>query len=92
MTAQFKQTKTPRLEIVVQITETTAPGATARSWEVHDVERNRGFLISLAKPPASADEAAVFRAIGTAIERALQTPPEKIPGQVYPLELNAGDF
>src|SRR5262245_24862912 len=36
--------KTPKLGVVLQLTEMPAPDAAAgRSWEIHDIERNRGF-------------------------------------------------
>ncbi len=92
MTSLFKQTKTPRLEVVIQITEIAADRE-GRTFEVHDVERNRGFRITLpAALAAGASEADVERAIGVAIERALQTPPEKLPGQVYPVDLTRDDL
>ncbi|MGE0455915.1 MAG: hypothetical protein AB7O37_19540 [Vicinamibacteria bacterium] len=93
MTSLFKQTKTPRLEVVIQITEIAADREKVRTFEVHDVERNRGFRITLpAALAAGASEADVERAIGVAIERALQTPPEKLPGQVYPVDLTRDDL
>jgi hypothetical protein len=75
--------KTPKLQIVLQLTEVKA--AQGRLWEVHDIERSRGFRVSLpgvsnAASPADDD---VDKALGLAIERALVTPPEKVPGTLY---------
>lgn len=92
MTAVFKQLKSPRLSIVLQLTESTAPDADPRVWEVHDIERNRGFKVTLASGAArGAGEAQIEKAIGLAVERALTTPPEKIAGALYDVEVTAGD-
>ena len=73
--------KTPKLQIVLQLTEVGSPEG--RLWEVHDIERNRGFRVILpgAAKGAAADN--VDKALGLAIERALLTPPEKVSGQLY---------
>ena len=93
LTSLFKQTKTPRLEVVIQITEVGADHDGGRTFEVHDVERNRGFRITLpATLAAGASEADVERAIGVAVERALQTPPEKVSGEVYPVDITRDDL
>lgn len=93
LTSLFKQTKTPRLEVVIQITEVGADHDGSRTFEVHDVERNRGFRITLPAALASGVSTAdVERAIGVAVERALQTPPEKVPGEVYPVEITRDDL
>jgi len=92
MTAVFKQLKSPKLSVVLQLTETTAPGADPRVWEVHDVERNRGFKVTLAARAGRAEEAQIESAIGLAVERALTTPPEKVAGRMYDVEVTAGDL
>jgi hypothetical protein len=92
MTAVFKQLKSPTLSIVLQLTERTAPGAEPRVWEVHDVERNRGFKVTLSSRTGSAGEAQIEAAIGLAVERALTTPPEKVAGVLYDVEVSAGEL
>jgi hypothetical protein len=95
--------KTPKLGVVLQITEIVPSGIAGRAWEVHDVERNRGFRVTLTDPsstgrPATAaparepSEEAIERAIGVAIERALVSPPEKIPGTLYHVEVTPRDL
>ena len=86
-----RQTKSPHLEIALQITETTEPGAETRTWEVHDVERSRGFAVTLAGGHGVGQER-IDVAIGLAIERALVTPPEKLAGETYPLAVTAQDL
>ena len=82
--------KTPKLSIVLQLTEVA--GADGRTWEVHDVERNRGFRVSLPKGVADRrDEGVVDKALGAAIERALVTPPEKVAGPLYDVTITADD-
>jgi len=74
--------KTPTLQIVLQLTEVAS--AQGRLWEVHDIERNRGFRVSL---PGAAKGTGVDndvdKALGLAIEKALVTPPEKVAGKLY---------
>lgn len=96
--------KTPKLAIVLQVSETTAPGMDGRAWEVHDIERNRGFRVTLVgrsqteTPPGrspigrpfSQDE--VDAAMGLAIERALATPPEKVGGTLYDVPVSSEDL
>jgi hypothetical protein len=96
--------KTPKLSIVLQITEASVPGVDERTWEIHDVERNRGFRVTLAsrtlheKPKGRASQKRSFTeteiegAIGLAVERALVTPPEKVGGQLYDLPLTSQDL
>jgi hypothetical protein len=95
--------KTPTLGVVLQITEIVPSGIDGRAWEVHDVERNRGFRVTLTDPsstgrPATAAlarearEEAIERAIGVAVERALVSPPEKIPGTLYHVEVTPQDL
>ncbi len=92
MTAVFKQLKSPRLSIVLQLTERTAPDADPRVWEVHDIERNRGFKVTLPAGLAGrAGESQIEKAISLAVERALTTPPEKVAGSLYDVEVTAGD-
>jgi hypothetical protein len=96
--------KSPKLSVVLQVTETTTADTDGRSWEVHDVERSRGFLVTLSRrtltePPAGRasigrpfTDAEVDGAMGLAIERALVTPPEKVPGPLYDVPVEAGDL
>jgi rSAM/selenodomain-associated transferase 1 len=90
--------KTPKLGVVLQITEIVPSGIDGRAWEVHDVERSRGFRVTLtdassakgsvtAASGGEAPDEAIERAIGVAIERALESPPEKTPGTLYHVEL-----
>jgi hypothetical protein len=87
--------KTPKLGVVLQITEMAARDATTdRRWEIHDIERNRGFrvtlpLSTLAEPRA---EREIEGAIGIAVERALLSPPEKVSGSMYDLEVASRDL
>jgi hypothetical protein len=86
-------TKSPNLGVIFQLTELERAEGGDRTWEVHDVERQRGFRVTLAakefraKPPGTGQrswtEAEVERSILVALERALQVPPEKLPGEVY---------
>ena len=96
--------KTPKLGVVLQITELGPPHDAGRLWEVHDIERNRGFRVTLpvailgepATGPKTRDrgpvEAEIEGAIGIAIERALLTPPEKVSGRMYDLEVASRDL
>jgi len=93
--------KTPKLHVVVQITEIVPSGIEGRAWEVHDVERNRGFRVTLnqralegtrSKPADEVREQAIEDAIGLAVERALQTPPEKVSGILYEVEVTSKDL
>lgn len=100
----FKQVRSPKLEIVLQVTEATQPGMDGRRWEVHDVERNRGFRVSLTgrsskevpegKTPLgrAPTEDEIADAIGLAIERALVTPPEKVSGTLYDVDVTSHDL
>jgi hypothetical protein len=99
----FKQMKTAKLGIVLQLTEITARGKD-RQWEIHDVERNRGFRVTLParaleevpsgeKPHAgswSPDE--IEGAIGLAIERFLTSSPELLPGPKYEVEVQSREL
>lgn len=96
--------KTPKLEIQIQLTETTASEAGGRAWEVHDVERNRGFLVRLSgrslregAPGGESlhrtfSESEIEGGLGLAIERALTTPPEKVPGTLYDVSVTRQDL
>lgn len=96
--------KSPKLSVVLQVTETTTAATDGRSWEVHDVERSRGFLVtltrrSLSETPAGKapigrafSDAEIDGAMGLAIERALVTPPEKVPGPLYDVPVEASDL
>jgi hypothetical protein len=95
--------KSPKLNIVLQITETTS-GADGRGWEVHDIERNRGFRVTLSGRALSAapagraplgrsfTDAEIDGALGLAIERALVTPPEKVAGTLYDVSIESQDL
>ena len=92
--SDFKQFKTPKLSVVLQVTETTEPGMDGRRWEVHDVERGRSFRATLkarelqaSKTGRSFAEAEIETALGFAIEEALVSPPEKQPGETYDVEI-----
>ena len=96
--------KTPKLQVVLQVTETTSPETDGRSWEVHDVERNRGFRVRLTTaslsvtPPGHQPLGRPFTgeeidgALGLAIERALVTPPEKVAGPIYDVSVGSQDL
>jgi hypothetical protein len=97
----FKLTKSAKVGIALQITEvgTTADG---RVWEVHDVERNRGFRVTLAPrtldevPPGEKrrawSEADIEGAVGLAVERTLLTPGEKVAGPLYDVAVSSEDL
>jgi hypothetical protein len=96
--------KSPKLNVVLQVTETTSAGADGRTWEVHDIERSRGFRValsgrSLTGTPAGRTpigraftDAEIDGALGLAIERALVTPPEKVAGSLYDLSVESHDL
>jgi len=96
--------KSPKLNIVLQRTEITPSGVDGRAWEVYEVERNRGFRITLSEatlretpagiPPLDGppNEDEIHTAIGLAIERALVTPPEKIGGTRYDVPVTSQDL
>jgi hypothetical protein len=96
--------KSPKLSVVLQVTEITTADTDGRSWEIHDVERSRGFLVTLTRRSLTAtpagrapigrafSEAEIDGAIGLAIERALVTPPEKVPGPLYDVPVEATDL
>lgn len=82
--------KTPKLSIVLQLTEVAADQG--RTWEVHDIERNRGFRVNLPKGlEAKTHDDAIDKALGVAIERALVTPPEKVAGPLYDVTITSDD-
>jgi hypothetical protein len=100
----FKQMKTAKLGIVVQVTE-IHPGKSAdRLFEVHDVERNRGFRVSVPaqtlrekppnekKSPLNWSDADVEGAIGLAIERFLRASPELLAGPKYEVQVTAEEL
>jgi hypothetical protein len=101
---QSKFLTTPKLEIQIQLTETTAPEAGGRAWEVHDVERNRGFFVRLSgrslgetgpgREPLNRpfSESDIEGGLGLAIERALTTPPEKVAGTLYDVSVTSQDL
>ncbi len=95
--------KTPKLSIVLQLTEAPSSGGDDRTWEVHDIERNRGFRVtlshrSLEQAAPAAGRARRFTddeidaALGLAIERALVTPPEKVAGTLYDVPIAHDDL
>jgi len=99
-----KLTKSPNLAVIFQITEVTTAEAEERLFEVHDVERGRGFRVTLAareleatpagakprKHPWSDDE--VEATILLALERDLQEPPPKVAGETYALTVTSEDL
>jgi hypothetical protein len=100
----FKQMKTAKLGIALQLTEITASERDRRLWEVHDVERNRGFRVTLPgraleetptggtphKGPWSPDD--IEGAIGLAIERFLTSSPELVAGPMYEVQVASSDL
>ena len=84
--------KTPKLGIVLQLTESTSQGMDGRTWEAHDVERNRGFKVTLAKGDQPFAEDEIEGGLGLAVERALLTPPEKVSGTLYDVALTSQDL
>jgi hypothetical protein len=96
--------KSPKLSVVLQVTETTSAATDGRAFEVHDVERNRGFRVTVPGrslrdvPPGKAPigrpftEAELDGALGLAIERALVTPPEKVAGTLYDVTVEGRDL
>jgi hypothetical protein len=100
----FKQMKTAKLGIALQLTEITAAESERRLWEVHDVERNRGFRVTLPATvlqetpkgqvphnrPWSPDD--VEGAIGLAIERFLTSSPELVAGPMYEVQVASSDL
>ena len=94
-----KLIKSPNLSIVLQLTQVSPPDPDGRGREVHDVERNRGFRVTLSgralkekSKGRELTETDIEGALGLAIERALVAPPEKMPGQVYDLALASQDL
>jgi hypothetical protein len=99
-------TKTPRLEIAIQLTEVPGDGSSdARLWEVHDVERNRGFRVQLSRATVEAarskgataarrswSDSEVEHAIGLAIERMLTSGGDKQAGVLYDVEVTPEDL
>jgi hypothetical protein len=99
----FKQMKTAKLGIALQLTEITA-SERGRLWEVHDVERNRGFRVTLPGPaleeapkagtphkgPWSPDD--IEGAIGLAIERFLTSSAELVAGPMYEVQVASQDL
>ena len=69
------------------------PGAgDPRVFEVHDVERNRVFRVMLPSRVGTPSDAQLHAAIGLAVERALLTPPEKVAGTLYDVEVTSADL
>lgn len=93
----FKQMKTAKLGIALQLTEMTEAAAEPRLWEVHDVERNRGFRVSLAdrtlrEVPRAWGAADIEGAIGLAVERFLTGSPELVAGPLYEVQVTDRDL
>jgi hypothetical protein len=93
----FKQLKTAKLGIVLQLTEMTAGNADQRLWEVHDVERNRGFRVSLASRTLTESKhswaiADIEGAIGVAVERFLTGSSELVAGPMYEVQVTGHDL
>src|SRR5262245_24401529 len=98
----FKQMKTAKLGIVLQVTEVHGQ-KDDRIWEVHDVERNRGFKVTLSAhalkdAPAgekarSWAEAEIQGGIGLAVERFLKASPELLAGgPLYEVQVTSRDL
>jgi len=97
-----KQMRTPKLGVVLQVTEVTQQGTEARSWVVHDVERNRGFKVNLTaaamgeapsgEKPRSWSEDDVQGAIGMAVERFLASSPQLVAGPLYDVQVTSRDL
>jgi hypothetical protein len=99
-----KQMKTAKLGIVLQLTEIASDNKDHRLWEVHDVERNRGFRVTLhsrtlAEPAAEGKKASkswstedVEGALGLAIERFLTSSPELVAGPLYEVQVASRDL
>ena len=100
--AGSKQMKTGKLGIVLQVTEVTQRGKDGRSWVVHDVERNRGFRVTLGVPALEETPAGekartwteddVEGALGLAIERFLLASPELVAGPLYDVQVTSRDL
>jgi hypothetical protein len=94
--------KSPNLGVIFQLTELERAEGGDRTWEVHDVERQRGFRVTLAAEELRAQaagtgqrpwaEAEVEQGILVALEKALQAPPEKLPGEVYEVAVTGVDL
>jgi hypothetical protein len=93
--------RTGKLGIVLQVTDVTQRGTDARSWVVHDVERNRGFRVVLSSAEMSAGPAGESRAwsedeihgaIGVAIERFLIGSAELVAGPLYDVQVTSRDL
>jgi hypothetical protein len=85
--------KTPKLSIVLQVTDHVGSESDGRAWIVHDIERNRGFRVVLpAALGVGASPGTIDGAMGLAIERALVTPPEKVAGPLYDVAIAGADF
>lgn len=94
--------KTPKVGIVLQVTEVAS--LQGRLWEVHDVERNRGFRVHLeaksleeapaGKPPLGRGftETEIDGALGLAVERMLLSPGEKTADVVYEVIVESQDL
>jgi hypothetical protein len=98
----FKQMKTAKLGIVLQVTEEGAGQKDDRAWVVHDVERNRGFKVTLSAralnetPPGEKSkkwaEGEIEGAIGLAIERFLTGSAELVAGPLYDVKVTSRDL
>ena len=100
----FKQMKTAKLGIVIQLTELPSGHKDHRLWEVHDVERNRGFRVtlvsrSLDEPPPGVKplgkiwaDSDIEGAIGLAVERFLVSSAEVMPGPLYEVQVTSRDL
>jgi hypothetical protein len=92
-----KQMKTATLGIVLQLTEIPESGKDRRLWEVHDVERNRGFRVTLNQKDLLAGKKAysapeIEGAVGLAIERFLTGSPELVAGPLYEVQVASRDL
>jgi hypothetical protein len=91
-----KLAKSPKYGVIFQLTQTLTEEGADWEWEVHDVERNRAFHVTLPRAALTAkmprfSEAEVEKAVLLALEGALEAPPEKVPGEVYEVTVTKGD-
>jgi hypothetical protein len=97
-----KLTKSPKFGVIFQLTKTATAEGADYEWEVHDVERPRAFHVTLphaelaatgtGAKPRTWTEAEIERAVLVALERALEAPPEKVPGEVYEVTVTRADL
>ena len=96
--------KSPRLGVIFQLSDEPTKDLGQRAWRVYDVERRRGFRVTLSDREAGAapagtarldrpfSEAEIERAVLLCLERALESPPEKLSGETYDVSLSSADL